>query len=59
MGNELSESERIEAINIMAQNMFDRAKYYGSGVGQIGGDKTILAEVALNALLKSFNITKK
>lgn len=54
----ITEKDRVDAINFMADAMQETAKYTGPGLDCIGGDKTILAERALNALLKNFKISR-
>lgn len=57
-GEYLSEEDKIIAINLMADSMEEGAKYSGPGLHCISGDKIILAERALNSLLKHFKISK-
>lgn len=52
----MKESEYIEAITIMADAMEKAATYWGPISYQISGDKTILAERALRALLEKFYV---
>jgi hypothetical protein len=55
----MTEDERTAAIQLMADAMMAGAKFYGPNRDGIGGDRHILAEKALNALLTRFVITTR
>lgn len=56
--NPMTEEERTRAVQLMADAMLEGAKFYGPNQNGIGGDRHILAERALAALLTRFSITK-